>query len=124
MRAYQTSRSRWAAKPRMAARYRPTVDIAIERHSLSVNPRSRPAITVLAARRFTSHSHGPGRVSSKSLIEKTTLRSGEAKPPKLPRWASPQSCTSMPDRGPGARSAAMMAAPPRKKANGEVSMRA
>jgi hypothetical protein len=32
----------------------------------------------LAARRFTSHSKGPGSVSSKSLTSKTVCRSGEA----------------------------------------------
>ena len=32
---------------------------------------SRPATSMLAARRFTSHSHGPGRVSSKSFTSKS-----------------------------------------------------
>jgi hypothetical protein len=49
---------------------------------------SRPAIATLAASRLTSHSHGPGRVSSKSLRSNSNCRSGEAKAPKLPRCAS------------------------------------
>ena len=57
------------------------------------NPRSRPASTKLAARRFTSHSNGAIDTSSKSLMSKTILRSGVAKPPKLSRWASPQAQT-------------------------------
>ncbi len=59
-----------------------------------VNPRSRPAISMLAASRFTSHSHGPGSVSSKSLTSNTSRRSGVPKTPKFERCASPQSCTS------------------------------
>ena len=59
-------------------------------------PLSRQATTKLAARRLTSHSHGAGSVSSRSLMEKMTLRSGVAKPPKLHRWASPQHWTRMP----------------------------
>ena len=66
---------------------------------LRSKPRSRPAISKLAASRFTSHSNGPGSVSSKSLRSKTRVRSGEANPPKLARWASPQSCTFSPARG-------------------------
>ena len=42
------------------------------------NPRSRPATAKLATRRFTSHSNGPGSVSSKSLTPKTRRRSGDA----------------------------------------------
>ena len=57
--------------------------------------------TKLAARRFTSHSHGAGSVSSRSLMEKMILRSGVANPPKLERWASPQHCTWIPGRGRG-----------------------
>ena len=56
-----------------------------------VKSRSRPAISKLAARRLTSHSQGPGRVSSKSLTSNTRRRSGAAKTPKFERWASPQS---------------------------------
>ena len=44
---------------------------------LSLKPRSRPATAKLATRRFTSHSKGPGSVSSKSLMLKTSRRSGE-----------------------------------------------
>ena len=96
----------------------------IARRSLARRTRGRaPAITMLAASRFTSHSHGPGRVSSKSLMSKTSRRSGEAKPPKFARCASPHSWASSPESGVGARSAAMIAAAPRKKANGEVAIR-
>ena len=50
---------------------------------LRSNPRLRAAISMLAARRFTSHSKGPGSVSSKSFTSNTRSRSGEAKPPKF-----------------------------------------
>src|SRR3982751_6083374 len=71
------------------------------------------AITKLAAKRFTSHSHGAGNVSSKSLISKTIRLSGVAKLPKFTRWQSPQDCTLTPVEGVLARSAAIIAAPPR-----------
>ena len=67
----------------------------------------------LVASRFTSHSHGPGSVSSKSLMENTSLRSGDSYPPKLATCASPQHWTTMPEVGVEARSAAMIAAPAR-----------
>ena len=49
------------------------------RVSFGVKSRSRPAIAKLAARRFRSHSQGPGRVSSKSLTSKhqTAVGGGE-----------------------------------------------
>ena len=43
-----------------------------------VKLRSRPQISKLVARRFRSHSNGPGSVSSKSLRSKTRSRSGDA----------------------------------------------
>ena len=43
-----------------------------------LNPRSRPRISKLAASRFTSHSHGPGSVSSKSLMSNISLPLGRA----------------------------------------------
>ena len=46
-------------------------------------------------------------------MEKMTLRSGVAKPPKLHRCASPQHCTRSPVTGVDARSAAMVRAAPR-----------
>jgi hypothetical protein len=67
-------------------------------------PVSRPAISRLVASRLTSHSNGPGLVSSKSLTWKTSRRSGEAKRPKSPRCASPHNWTVSPERGPFARS--------------------
>jgi hypothetical protein len=48
-------------------------------------PIDRPASTIEAASRLTSHSQGAGEVSSKSLISKMILRSGVAKPPKFTR---------------------------------------
>ena len=51
--------------------------------SFREKPLPRPAIAKLAVRRFTSHSHGPGVVSSKSLTSKTRVRSGEANVPKF-----------------------------------------
>ena len=69
------------------------------RRSLALNPLSRVATAKLAARRFTSHSKGPGRVSSKSLRSKTIRRSGDANTPKLLRCASPHSWTPSPARG-------------------------
>ena len=70
-------------------------------------------ISKLAAIRLTSHSHGPGRVSSKSLMSKISCRSGVPNTPKFDRCASPHSCTVIPETGVDARSAAMIAAPPR-----------
>ena len=79
----------------------------------SLKPLSRQATTKLGARRLTSHSHGAGSVSSRSLMEKMTRRSGVAKPPKLHRWASPQHWTLTPLDGVDARSAAIVYAAPR-----------
>ena len=59
------------------------------------------AISRLAARRFTSHSQGPGSVSSKSLISRISSRSGEAKPPKFARCASPHNWAYNPVLGHG-----------------------
>ena len=83
------------------------------RRSFAEKPFSRPAIAKLAASRFTSHSHGPGAVSSKSLMSKTRFRSGEPNTPKFDRCASPHSCDAKPEFGVRARSAAMISAPPR-----------
>ena len=101
-RAYQTSRfgiSREArASPRGSCA---TVGGTILVTLLSEKPLPRPATARLAANRFTSHSHGPGSVSSKSLTSKISRRPGEANAPKLDRWASPHACTTSP--GPGRR---------------------
>ena len=66
---------------------------------VALKPLAGPAMMTLAARRFTSHSQGPGRVSSKSLASKTRVRSGEANSPKFERWASPLAWTRMSVRG-------------------------
>ena len=120
---YHTSRLGSAAIWRMASRYtRPSPTIASVR-TLFEKPSCRAAMTMLAASRFTSHSHGPGRVSSKSLQSKTSWRSGEPKAPKLDRWASPQSCAERPERAVEERSEAITSAAPRKKVKGDTSIR-
>ena len=111
--AYQTSRFFIPAKLAIAVRYAPTVSSTIRSCSPPRNPLSRAAINMLAANRLTSHSHGPGSVSSKSLTSNTSRRSGEANTPKFDRCASPQHCTVSPDRGVAARSLAMISAAPR-----------
>ena len=83
------------------------------RASAAVKPFARAAITTLAASRLTSHSHGPGSVSSKSFESKTSVRSGEANRPKFERWASPLAWTMMSLRGVVDRSRAMTAGAPR-----------
>ena len=70
-----------------------------------------------------SHSNGAGSVSSKSLISKTGKPSGEAKVPKFAIWQSPPAWTHSPVIGVSARSVAMTAVAPRKKAKGEARMR-
>ena len=87
--------------------------MTMDRRVGAAYPWSRAAISKLAARRLTSHSHGPGSVSSKSLMSKTSRRSGDWKRPKFMRWASPQSWAVRPESGVPARSDAMSRAPPR-----------
>ncbi len=82
-----------AAKPAIAVRYSATVSSTIWSWSLTGNPLYCAAMSMLTARRFTSHSQGPGSVSSKSLTSNTSRRSGEANTPKFDRCASPQHCT-------------------------------
>jgi hypothetical protein len=97
--------------------------VTISRRSLPENPLSRPATSRLAASRLTSHSHGPGRVSSKSFTSKTRRRSAEPKMPKFDRCASPHACTASPDTGcrPGRRPSA---APHRgRNVNGDTIIR-
>jgi hypothetical protein len=113
MREYRTSRSFIPANSAIAVRYRPTVSSTIWSWSLARKPLSRAAICMLTASRLTSHSHGPGSVSSKSLTSNTSARSGEANTPKFDRCESPQHCTVSPDRGVAARSWAMIIAAPR-----------
>ncbi len=81
--AYQTSSVGSSAASRMTSRYSRTAAVTISRRSSAPNPRSRPAISRLAVRRFRSHSHGPGSVSSKSLTSKMSWRSGEPNTPKF-----------------------------------------
>ncbi len=81
--------------------------------SASSKPFARPAMTRLAESRLTSHSQGPGSVSSKSLMSNINCRSGEASSRKFSRCASPHSWAVSPERGLSARSDAMIAAAPR-----------
>ena len=110
---YQTARLFIAANSRIVSRYVAAVLSTIRSCCLTVKPLSRAAINMLTARRLTSHSHGPGSVSSKSLRSNTRRRSGEANTPKFDRCASPQHWTVSPERGVAARSLAMIAAAPR-----------
>ena len=117
------SRYRIAANAFIHCRYERTARRAARRFASTGNPFCRPATTRLTASRLMSHSHGPGKVSSKSLRSKTSFRSGVPKIPKLLRCASPPSCTRKPDWGVPARSRAMTLADPRRKANGESDIR-
>ena len=58
--AYQTSRFFIAAKLAIAVRYSATVSSTTCSWSLTGKPLSCAAISMLTARRLTSHSHGPG----------------------------------------------------------------
>ena len=89
-RACATSRTRRVARGR-SGRLRGR-RVALVR----AKPRWRATTCRLAHNRLTSHSHGPGTVSSKSLMSKTRLRSGLANFPKLVTCASPHACTRMP----------------------------
>ena len=73
----------------------------------------RAATTRLAAKRLTSHSNGPGRVSSKSRRSNDRFRSGVAHRPKFRTCASPHNWTISPLSGCDARSPAITAAAPR-----------
>ena len=121
--AYQTSRFRIPAACCIRARYSAAPVSTTLRRSAAEYPRSRPATSRLAPSRFRSHSHGPGRVSSKSLMSNINCRSGEANTPKLDRCASPQDWTFRPERAVAARSAAMISAAPRKNVNGDTNIR-
>ena len=111
--AYQTSRLVIPAKLRMACRYWAAAAMTISRRCLAGNWFSRPATSRLAASRLTSHSQGPGRVSSKSLTSNIRRRSADPKRPKLDRCASPHACTAIPEIGVVARSLAIGRAAPR-----------
>src|SRR3954451_24014985 len=79
--------------------------------------------TRLAANRLTSHSNGPGSVSSKSRNANASCRSGVAHNPKFRTCASPHIWTSRPVWEHPARSAAMTAAAPRKYVHGDAVIR-
>ena len=121
--AYQTSSAGAAANRIMAARYAVAARQATAAAAWAPAPLSRAATVALATKRFTSHSHGPGSVSSKSLTSNTRRRSGLANTPKLEMCASPTACTRRPLIDEDARSAAMTAAAPRQNANGDAAIR-
>ena len=102
-----------SANSAMASRYAWTERPVATRASSLLKPLLRAATVKLAAIRLTSYSNGPGSVSSKSFKSNSSSRSGDAKTPKLERWASPHSCTSSPAVGVSLRSSAMIFAAPR-----------
>ena len=77
--AYQTSRIGCSANSASRCGSRPRPPGRSGGGLRSRKPLSRPATARLATRRLTSHSNGPGSVSSKSLTSKTSRRSGDAK---------------------------------------------
>ncbi len=106
-RSYQTSSGDMGPSSFMCSRYARTVPSTAAVRAGSSMLRLRAATATLAASRLTSHSHGLGSVSSKSLTSKIRFRSGVANTPKLARCASPQTCTRCPVTGVPARSSAM-----------------
>ncbi len=74
---YQTSSGESSAKCRTALRYVDTAATTVSVVRLRPSAPPRATNSTLAASRRTSHSHGPGSVSSKSFTSKTTLRSGD-----------------------------------------------
>ena len=101
------------ANAAIVSRYSRTVARVAARRSLWRNAFPRAAISMLATRRFRSHSQGPAAVSSKSFTSKSRCRSGDPNRPKFDRCASPQSWTSKPLRGVSTRSSAIVSAAPR-----------
>jgi hypothetical protein len=80
-------------------------------------------MAMLATSRLTSHSQGPGSVSSKSLTSKTRFLSGDAYRPKFETCASPHNCAVSPVSGADAKSEAISRAAPRKNAKRDGSIR-
>ena len=78
-----------------------------------LKPRWRAATTTLAASRLTSHSNGPGRVSSKSLMSKMRRRSGAVKAAEVREVRVAAELDREAGVGAAPRSAAMIAAAPR-----------
>jgi hypothetical protein len=82
---YQTSKFLIAANAVIAVRYVFTVSSTTRSWPFGEKPFDRAAINMLAPRRLTSHSHGPPRVSSKSLMSNMCRRSAEPNTPKFDR---------------------------------------
>ena len=74
-------------------------------------PSRRSRSSPRAARRPTRR--GPGASRRNRSGRRSAIRSGVSKRPKFNRWASPHSCARSPEVAVPARSAAMIAAPPR-----------
>src|ERR1700704_3208361 len=108
---------------RIASTYPATAASTDCRATCSDSPWSRARTTREATSRFTSHSNGPGSVSSKSRRSNDRLRSGVFHKPKLSTCASPHNCTVIPVFGVEARSAAITAAAPRKYVHGDAAIR-
>ena len=91
-RVVRTRRRGWSSvrTRAIASRYGP--HDPRRRHALpsSSNSRDRAAISKLAARRLTSHSNGPGLVSSKSLTSNTSVGRVRRSRRSCDRCASPQ----------------------------------
>ena len=96
----------------------------MRRADLSPSPAASAATAKLAASRLRSAVKSTsGSVSSKSLMSNSALPSGDKKAPKFIKWQSPHACVFMPGLGCLARSNAIRAAAPRRKANGDCDMR-
>ena len=77
---------------------------------------------MLAARRFTSHSNGPGRVSSKSLASKSKGPFGRGEPAEVEQVSVPAELDAELRPGVAARSVAT-APRPSEKVKGLAAMR-
>ena len=100
-RAYHTPNSVSAANSRIASRYWRAVASTAFRRSAGFSWPSRPATSMLAARRFTSHSHGPGRVSSKSFTSNSKERSGRGEAAEVEQVSVPAALHPEPRGGRG-----------------------
>ena len=83
MPSYQISSSGIVAYRRMRPQYASMPAVTAAAATAGLIRFSRAATTRLAAKRLTSHSNGPGRVSSKSRRSNDRFRSGVAHNPKF-----------------------------------------
>ena len=110
--AYQTSMLLGAANSRIAWRYAATASDDRPRVPCA-EAVARAPIAKLAARRLTSHSQGPGSVSSKSLMSKTRLALGGPEGAEVRQVRVAAKLDVRPEVGVLARSVAIDAAAPR-----------